>query len=127
MNTKELQAIIDGVAPVLDAAIRKAIQPLQAEIADLKAKLAEKPDFAKAIAEEVKAQVATIQPPKDGKDCDMDAVKAMIAEAVKEIPAPADGQAGRERGAIQGRRRSARTLRPVRAYGHGGQRAGGAA
>lgn len=66
--------------------IRKAVEPLQKEIADLKAKLAEKPDFAKAIADEVKGQVALIEAPKDGKDCDMEAVKTMIDDAVKAIP-----------------------------------------
>lgn len=66
--------------------IRKAVEPLHAEIAALKSLLAERPDFSKTIAEEVKGQVALIAIPKDGKDCDMEAVKAMVSEAVKAIP-----------------------------------------
>lgn len=82
-------------------AILKAVQPLQREIAELKAKLAGKPDLAKLIADEVIAQVAKIAPAKDGKDCDMEAVKALIDAAVKAIPVingkdGADGKDGKD-------------------------------
>jgi len=75
-------------------AIRMAVEPLQKEIADLKAKLAEKPDFTEAIAEQVKAQVAGIPVPKDGKDCDMNAVKEIIQEAFEAFPKPENGKNG---------------------------------
>lgn len=52
MNTKELQAIIDGVAPVLDAAVRKAVEPLLARITDLE------------------KQIAALPEPQNGKDGD---------------------------------------------------------
>lgn len=76
----------DKFGAAMGEAIRKAVEPLQNEIATLKAQLAQKPDFSHAIAAEVKSQVAMIQPPKDGKDCDMEVVKALVDEAVKAVP-----------------------------------------
>ena len=58
-------------------AIRKAVEPLNAEIASLKTQLAERPKDG-----------------RDGKDCDMQAVKQMIDEAVKAIPPAAAGRDG---------------------------------
>lgn len=58
-------------------AIRKAVEPLQAEIASLKAQLA-------AIPEPVPGKDG--EPGQPGKDCDMAAVKSMVEEAVKAIP-----------------------------------------
>lgn len=75
-------------------AIQKAVAPLQKEIADLKAKLAEKPDFSPVIREEVAAAVAGLPAPRDGKDCDMETVKGLVADAVKAIPVPKDGKDG---------------------------------
>lgn len=74
--------------------IRKAVAPLHAEIDLLKSQLAQKPDFAKMVADEVRSAVASIQMPKDGKDCDMNAVKTIIDDAVKAIPVPKDGKDG---------------------------------
>lgn len=73
-------------------AIRKAVEPLQAKIAELESQLKAQPKNGKDGA-----------PGRDGKDCDMEAVKAMIADAVKSIPmvhgkdgAPGkDGEPGR--------------------------------
>jgi hypothetical protein len=56
-------------------AIRKAVEPLQAKIAELENQLKAKPKDGNDGA-----------PGRDGKDCDMDAVKTMISEAVKAIP-----------------------------------------
>lgn len=58
-------------------AIMKAVQPLKDEIAHLKAQLAEIPQ---PMAGKDGADG------RDGKDCDMEAVKKMIDEAVKSIP-----------------------------------------
>lgn len=58
-------------------AIRKAVEPLNEEIAFLKSQLADKPKDG-----------------RDGKDCDMDAVKKMIDEAVKAIPPAPAGRDG---------------------------------
>lgn len=74
-------------------AIRKAVEPLQAEIAALKKQLADPMgSMRKAVTEAVDAAVKAIPAAKDGKDCDMAAVKAMIEDAVKAIPAPKDGK-----------------------------------
>lgn len=77
-------------------AIQKAVAPLQKEIADLKAKLSDKPDFKGDIAAEVQRAVAALPTPKDGKDCDMDTVMGLIEEAVKVIPRPKDGKDGKD-------------------------------
>lgn len=60
--------------------IREAVKPLHAEIALLKSQLAQRPVDGKNGA--------------DGKDCDMQAVKQMIDEAVKAIPPAAAGRDG---------------------------------
>jgi len=76
------------------AVIRAALAPLEKQIAELQAKLAEKPDFTSAIESAVKAAVAAIPSPAPGKDCDMAQVAAMVADAVKALPAPKDGTPG---------------------------------
>ncbi|MES2910614.1 MAG: hypothetical protein V4718_04460 [Pseudomonadota bacterium] len=77
-------------------AIRKEVAPLQQEIERLKKQLDHAPDVIKVIAEAVQKAVTGIPTPKDGKDCDMSAVKAMIEEAVKTIPVPKDGKDGKD-------------------------------
>lgn len=77
--------------------VRKAVEPLQRQIASLEKDLA---DMASQLQSEVQAwnmaQPEKGEPGRDGKDCDMSAVKAMIEEAVKAIPAPQPGQDGRD-------------------------------
>lgn len=73
-------------------AIKSAVAPLQAKIADLEKQLAERPDVAVLVSSEVSKAVAAIPAAKDGKDCDMAAVKALVDEAVKSLPAPKDGK-----------------------------------
>jgi len=76
-------------------AIRKAVEPLNAKIATLEKDLV---DMAAQLQSEVSAWVEAQpekgDPGRDGKDCDMAAVKAMIDEAVKALPAPAAGKDG---------------------------------
>ncbi|CAN7677803.1 hypothetical protein LJR039_005414 [Pseudorhodoferax sp. LjRoot39] len=74
----------------MGAAIRKAIAPLQAEIEALKSQLAQRPDYSDLIAQEVTKAAATIRVPADGKDCDMEAVREMVKDAVTALP-PAKG------------------------------------
>lgn len=79
-------------------AIRKAVEPLQAEIERLKTRCQQLGEDAKSLRdvvnEDAEATQKAIKNIPAGKDCDMEAVKCMIAEAVKEIPAPADGKDG---------------------------------
>lgn len=84
-------------------AIRRAVEPLQAEIAALKKQLAEMP-----IPENGKDGA----PGRDGKDCDMEQVKAWIDDAVKAIPAPENGKDGRD--GKDGKDGSSVTLQDVR-------------
>lgn len=88
MKTEQLDAIIDLVGDV----IREAVAPLQAKIADLEKQLAQRPDVAVLVSAEVSKAVAAIPAAKDGKDCDMAAVKALVDEAVKSLPTPKDGR-----------------------------------
>jgi hypothetical protein len=73
----------------MGAAIREAIAPLQKQLDELKAI---KPVD---VAEEVRKAFASVSLPKDGKDCDMEAVKAMVLDVVKAIPAPKNGEDGK--------------------------------
>lgn len=68
-------------------AIRRAVEPLHAEIADLKKQLAEMP---------APENGKDGEPGRDGKDCDMGQVRAWIDGAVKAIPAPENGKDGRD-------------------------------
>lgn len=73
-------------------AIKTAVAPLQAKIDDLERQLAQRVDVAALVSAEVSKTVAGLPAAKDGKDCDMSAVKAMVDEAVKSLPAPKDGK-----------------------------------
>jgi len=73
-------------------AIKKAVAPLYAKIAELEKQLADRPDVAALVADEVSKAVSSIPTPKDGKDADMAAVRALVDEAVKAIPPARDGK-----------------------------------
>lgn len=68
-------------------AIRRAVEPLQAEIADLKKQIAERP---------TPENGKDGDPGRDGKDCDMEQVRAWIDGAVQGIPAPENGKDGQD-------------------------------
>lgn len=69
--------------------IREAVEPLQAEIASLKKALADMPSPAAG---------KDGAPGRDGKDCDMAAVKSLVDEAVRAVPVihGKDGKDGRD-------------------------------
>lgn len=94
MNIKELQALIDGLAPVLNGAIRDAVEPLQEQVAFLEKRLSEKPDFETLVNELVVKAVEAIPKPKDGQDFPREEVEKMVGEAVAAIPAPKNGEPG---------------------------------
>lgn len=66
-------------------AIRKAVAPLEEKIADLEARL-------KAMPEPTSGKDG--EPGRDGKDCDMEQVRAWVNDAVSAIPPPKDGKDG---------------------------------
>lgn len=72
--------------------IVEAVAPLKERIADLERQLADRPDVAAIVAEQVADAVAKAPAPSNGKDADMDAVRVMIDEAVSRIPAPSNGK-----------------------------------
>ncbi len=92
--------------------IRKAVAPLLAEISELKAQLAERPDFSALIAQEVAKAAAAIRVPSDGQDGLsvtiedlqplLDAATKSIREeaagaisaAIRALPVPQDGKPG---------------------------------
>lgn len=69
-------------------AIRKAIEPLHARIAELEEKASKSGPYI--------MEARNGKDGADGKDCDMEAVKAMVLDAIKTFPAPADGKDGRD-------------------------------
>lgn len=73
-------------------AIKKAVAPLHEKIAALEKQLAERPDFATLVAAEVGKAIAGLPTPRDGKDADPEAVKALVREAVDALPKPQDGK-----------------------------------
>ena len=68
--------------------VRAALQPLQARIAELEKQLADRPDVEGLVAKAVSAMPT----PRDGKDADMEALRAFITDQIKAIPAPKDGE-----------------------------------
>jgi hypothetical protein len=72
-------------------AVMRAVEPLKAEIQDLRQKLAERPDFSNDISTAVRAAVDEIPRAKDGRDVDISAVEVLVAKAVESIPRPKDG------------------------------------
>lgn len=81
--------------------INRSLAPLHARINELEQKwqrLPEHCELAQMITDAVAKAVSAIPLSKNGKDCDMDAVKAMIEEAVKAVPVihGKDGQNGRD-------------------------------
>lgn len=94
MNIKELQALIDGLAPVLNGAIRDAVEPLQEQVAFLEKRLSEKPDFETLVNELVVKAVEAIPKPKDGQDFPREEVEKMVSDAVAAMPTPKDGEPG---------------------------------
>lgn len=75
----------EAFGAAMGEAIRKAIQPLHVRIEELESRLkaAPTPEDGKPGADG-----------RDGKDCDMAAVRIMIEEAVKALPAPEAGKDG---------------------------------
>ncbi len=100
MTLPELEAIAAALAPVIKAAIARAVDPLTARLDALPA-----PTDAEQIAKDV---LAALPAPKDGKDADpvdLEAIKADLAGMVKAavaeaIPQPprdgADGACGQD-------------------------------
>jgi len=68
-------------------AIRKAVEPLYAEIESLQRQL--------SVLEGLK-DGKDGRDGKDGKDCDMEQVRSMVEQAVKAIPAPENGKDGKD-------------------------------
>ncbi len=90
-------------------AIRKAVEPLQQEIVRLKAQIAATPLPANG------KDGADGQAGRDGKDCDLEAVKLMLEALVKTMPAPADGKDGQHgKDGVDGKDGTSITLDDVR-------------
>ncbi|MDR6216176.1 phage portal protein [Paracidovorax wautersii] len=98
MNIKELQALVDGLAPVLDSAIRAAVEPLQKQIEAVEGQLRERAECTSLVKQLVVDAVAELPRPKDGEPgASVTAedlaplVAEQVAKAVQAIPAPKDG------------------------------------
>lgn len=82
----------DAFGAAMGELVAEAVLPLKARIAELEKQLVERPDIASAVAREVALAVADLPAPRDGRDCDMDEVRAMVAEALDALPKPVDGK-----------------------------------
>lgn len=102
MNMRELEAQAKALAPVFGKLLEQAKAALRDEfkaqiaerdqrIADLEKAVADRPDL-KALAEQAAALVPVPKDGEPGKDADMIAIKDYLAELVKALPVPADGQ-----------------------------------
>lgn len=78
-----------AIRAMIEGAVAKAMPELPA-LPELPA-MPELPDIGAMVDEAVKAAVEALPTPKDGKDVEPEAIKAMIDEAVASIPAPKDG------------------------------------
>lgn len=78
----------EAFGKAMGEAIREAVAPLHARIADLEKRLADIPTPADG------KDGTDGAPGRDGKDCDMEVVKSMLADMVKAIPVPANGKDG---------------------------------
>ena len=75
----------------MGAIVREAKAPLLARIEQLEKALSERPDL-EVVAKQAAALVPTPKDGEPGRDADMDALKEHLAELVKALPVPADGQ-----------------------------------
>lgn len=102
LNLRELEAQAKALAPVFAKLLKQAEDNLREEfgaaiaerdqrISELEKSVAERPAL-EVIAEQAAALVPTPKDGEPGRDADMDALKEHLAELVKAIPAPADGQ-----------------------------------
>lgn len=76
MNPAYIESLAKALAPVIKAAVAAETQKIRQE------------------CETLRKQVEGLPAPKDGKDCDMEEVRAMIEVAVKALPPPANGRDG---------------------------------
>ncbi len=102
LNLRDIEAQAKALAPVFSRILEQAKSALRDEfrsqiaerdkrIAELEKALQDRP----ALEDIAKQAAAMVPAPKDGdpgKDADMDVLKEYLAELVKGIPAPADGQ-----------------------------------
>ena len=102
MNLRELEAQAEFLAPVIAAAVAKAVAPLNLELADLRKCLADRPESiepepvdVKAIAQAAAALVV-LPEVKDGKDAEPVDLEALAMKAAALIPAPKDGEPGKD-------------------------------
>lgn len=81
---------LEDLSELIVEEMAKAVVPLHAKIADLEKQLAERPDVAALVADEVSKAVAALPKPQDGKSVTVDDVRPMLDEAIKQLRADAD-------------------------------------
>lgn len=99
MSTLDAGMLGEGIASLVKAQVARATAPLIAELSELRAELAARPDaitHADIVARAAIAAITAIPKPADGKSVTLDDVRPMleqlVANAVKAIPKPADGK-----------------------------------
>jgi hypothetical protein len=92
---------VDGMLPWLKKEVNSLLSPLENRLSTLENRKPEKGDkgdsvdkseIAVLVDEAVLARVAEIPPPKDGKDAEIETIKALVAEEAARIPKPENGK-----------------------------------
>ena len=102
MNMREIEAQAKALAPVFGRILEQAKAALRdemraeiahrdARIAELEKAVADRPDL-KALAEQAAALIPAPKDGEPGKDANMEAIKEYLFDLVKALPVPADGK-----------------------------------
>lgn len=102
MNLRELEAQAEFLAPVIAAAVKAALRPMQDNLADKEKQIA---DLIKRLDElpepvapdlEAIAKLVVLPEVKDGKDAEPVDLEALAIKAAALIPVPKDGEPGKD-------------------------------
>lgn len=95
---RELEAQALALAPVIAAAIAKAVAPLNLELAELRKSLAERPMPVEPDLEAIAALVKLpeVKDGEPGKDAEPVDLEALAKEVVALMPVPKDGEPGKD-------------------------------
>lgn len=98
MNMRELEAQAKFLAPVIAAAVAKAVAPLNEELADLRKCLADRPMPVEPDLEAIAALVKLpeVKDGEPGKDAEPVDLEALAKEVVALMPVPKDGEPGKD-------------------------------
>lgn len=105
MDHRLIEGLMEAIAPLIktyvDDRIAKDVAPLQVKLKEYESRSPEKGEpgkdadpalIAETVEEAVAKAMASISLPKDGKDTDIEVVRAIVAEQIAEMPPAAPGK-----------------------------------